>query len=113
MTNSLQCIAEEIAEIAGGREILDELSCYWIERRLSEVLCTRHAYTTDELAEYLRQTARWGSDLASWQPLLSAAVEVARMRGERADVQFYGLSPTKTYCSTTIDPRLQFSSKTS
>lgn len=66
-----------------------------VDNRLQEVMQTRHQYECMELGMYLRTTFSKAEHLPSWQPLLNAAIEQAKMNGEHADDIFYGIMPSK------------------
>lgn len=61
------------------------------DAQLQRIMAERHSYTTRELAECLRFS--WPAGHPTWQHLLNAAIELAHMRGERAEDIFGGLMP--------------------
>lgn len=64
-----------------------------MEVRLQELMGTRQSYEVLELAMYLRACSSRSENLPTWQPLLNAAVELGKQRGEAVWDIFYGLIP--------------------
>jgi hypothetical protein len=63
-----------------------------LELRLREVMQSRQSLMTEELVVYLRSSFVASDRLPTWQPLLNAAIEQCRMRGEDMTM-FYGMLP--------------------
>lgn len=93
----LDAIADEVFSMMDAPDIFahlaGEVKAEALELRLREVLQSRQAFDTNELAVYLRASFVVKDRLPTWQPLLNAAIEQGRMRGERADDLFVGMMP--------------------
>lgn len=95
--SKLKAIAEEVLGLIGAKTIFGFIEgsstpSPLLETRLQEVMMSRPSFTTIELAMYLRSSYSVKDHLPTWQPLLNAALEQARQRGENHDA-FYGLMP--------------------
>lgn len=89
-------IAEEMMDLIDAPSIFGFLddsvgNMEAVEKRLQEVLHTKQQFECIELAMYLRVCETRKNQLPTWQPLLSAAVEMANARGEPVSDLFYGL----------------------
>jgi hypothetical protein len=94
----LQEIAEEVMGLIAAPDIFSFLddsvgNMSALETRLQEVMQGRQSFETIELAMYLRTSFSRQRSLPSWQPLLNAAVEMGKMRGDNVDDMFYGMMP--------------------
>lgn len=98
MSKRLYEIVEEVMNLINASSIFDFLdgsvgNMAAVEARLQEVMQTRQQFETIELAMYLRTCGTRQNHLPTWQPLLNAAVELGRMRGDSVEDIFYGLMP--------------------
>jgi hypothetical protein len=89
-------IANEMMGLIGASDIfgfLDETTgdMWKVDQRLQEIMQGRQAFDTIELAMYLRTCGTREAYLPTWRPLLNAAVEMGKMRGEPVDDIFFGL----------------------
>lgn len=80
----------DIFEFIGGDKCKNPQK---LEARFQELLSARYQYHPMELAMYLRTACTRSKHLPSWQPLLNAAFEMAKMQGLDAEGMFYGLMP--------------------
>ena len=64
-----------------------------LEALFQRLLSTRQQYHPLELAMYLRTAYTRSKHCPSWQPLLNAAFEMAKMQGLDAEGMFHGLMP--------------------
>jgi hypothetical protein len=66
---------------------------YWpVDQLLQNVMQRRSELEALELAMYLRSTYHCNQHLPTWHPLMNAAVEQGRMRGDPVNDIFYGLT---------------------
>ena len=96
----LQEIAGEMMDLIGTNDIFELLdnnvgNMRAVENRLQEVMQSRIAFESIELAMYLRACNTRRDYLPTWQPLLNAAIEMATMRGEPVNNIFLGLMPRR------------------
>jgi hypothetical protein len=96
--NRLQEIAGEVMDLIGTDDIFELVdnnvgNMYAIENRLQEVMRTRTAFESIELAMYLRACNTRRDYLPTWQPLLNVAIEQGNMRGDPINDIFLGLMP--------------------
>jgi hypothetical protein len=94
----LTAIAKEVMDLIGEDTISGFLDSEVgnfsaVESRLQEVMMERQRFEVIELSMYLRTSFSRQQHLPTWQPLLNAAVELARQRGEAVDDMFFGLLP--------------------
>lgn len=94
----LTSIAKEVMELIGQDTISGFLDSEVgnfsaVEQRLQEVMMERQRFEVIELAMYLRTSFSRQHHLPTWQPLLNAAVEQAKQRGEQVEDMFFGLLP--------------------
>jgi hypothetical protein len=93
----LDAIVSEIFDLMNAPNLFahlaGEVSTQDLELRLQELLQERSKYETLELAMYLRASFVASDKCPSWQPLLNAAVEQGRMRGEAVWDIFGGMIP--------------------
>ena len=97
-TERLTEIAGEVMDLIGAADVFDFLddsvgNFEALEKRLQAVMMGRPQFETIELAMYLRTSFTRQAHLPTWQPLLNAAVEMGKLRGENVDDMFYGLTP--------------------
>jgi aromatic ring hydroxylase len=98
--NRLQEIAGEVMDLIGTDDIFELLdnnvgNVQAVENRLQEVMQTRTAFESIELAMYLRACNTRRDYLPTWQPLLNAAIEMATMRNEPVNDIFLGMMPRR------------------
>lgn len=92
-------IASEVLDLIDSPDIFEFLGndeCARpekLEARFQELMSSRNQYHPLELAMYLRSAYTRSSHCPSWQPLLNAAFEMAKMQGLDAESMFYGLIP--------------------
>lgn len=101
-------IVNEVMDLIGAPDVfgfLDESfgNMQAVENRLQEVMSGRWTFSTFEIATYLRTCCLRRDSLPTWQPLLNAAVEMGRMRGEFIDDMFYGLMPSGNTANRNTD----------
>ena len=99
--NRLTEIATEIMDLLDAPSVFDFLNenvgnFGAVDKRLQEVLQTRQSFEIIELAMYLRTSSSRAANLPTWEPLLNATIELARMRGERYEDALYGMMPLAT-----------------
>jgi len=93
-------IANECLDLMGLHSIFhalsseDSFNADAMDARLQELLATRCRYHEGELTAYLRYTWTRNNRLPTWQPLLNATIELARLRGHSDDI-FHGLLPDR------------------
>lgn len=84
---STETFAEISAEMAA-------LSVPEVEARLQEIMRSRRQFDSIELSAYLRSCWADRDSLPTWQPLLNASIEQARMeQSGRRDAVFASLMP--------------------
>lgn len=94
-------IAEEVMNLIGVSDVFEFLDDslgdpFALDARLQEVMLSRQSFETVEIAMYLRASSNRSEQLPTWQPLLNAAVEMSRLRGERVDDIFYGMIESRS-----------------
>ena len=102
-------IIHEITELVGvGRSAIrhyinapgQENGLALLDAKLQEIMDNLHTYTTGELTCYIRGSYTSSNDLKNWAPLLTAAREQSKQRGENYRLTFRGLDEDNPYKSS-------------